>query len=91
MLQDFVVYLIGVGSVALVGMLKPEWLLKPLLEILTSKLGKKYANNLSNAVGIKLIEAGIYTITYEKDDKTTEEAIKNIKNQLFILEKIYKR
>lgn len=61
-------------------MLKPEWFLGWLVTFLNKKLPGK-SNKIENSLGQKLIETGIYVLTYNEDNKKIKEIVKVIEEE----------
>ena len=92
MTNEVIMFIVGIISVYLISLIKPEIVLKPLLSILKQKLSKN-SNAISNALGLKLLESGIYAITYEEDgDPEVNKAMMQITANYEILkEKLGKK
>lgn len=67
-----------------ITMLKPEWLIGWLLNLLNSKLPKN-ANAVSNSLGHKMIEIGVYAIKAHPDSEVVTQAANEIKKQADII------
>ncbi|MEM0503449.1 MAG: hypothetical protein QXT58_01940 [Archaeoglobaceae archaeon] len=83
--------LVGVIAFIVVMALKPEWFIGWLVELFKKKFPEREANKVTNALGIKLIEAGVYALTAipDKDIADSVQIIKlevaKIKKALFSL------
>ena len=88
-MSELLSVLITAGVFILVMFIKPEWLIGWLLNLLVKRLPRKNANDVTNALGIKLIEAGIVAIEQIEDEgiKTEvdklKEQVARIKKALF--------
>lgn len=67
-----------------ITMLKPEWLIGWLLNLLNSKLPKN-ANAVSNSLGHKMIETGVYAIKAHPDSEVVTQAADEIQKQADII------
>ncbi len=65
-------------------MLKPEWFLGWLVAFFNKKLPGK-SNKIENSLGQKLIETGVYVITYNPDNEKIKNAVKIIEEQNTII------
>lgn len=85
-MSEIISFFVGIGVVGFLSFFKPEMVMKVLLEFLNQKINKKNANKIENALGVKLIETGIYTITFSPDDKPVfEEGLTKIKSGLEVI------
>lgn len=63
--------------------IKPEWIVGPVARFLSLFItDKKWVNKVSNSVGLLLINTGKHIITYQPDDKKTEELIEKLNDIL---------
>ena len=78
MWQDFLIFLGSIVLIYTINYFKPEWVLLPLLKALDSKF-KTNSNAISNALGLKMLESGIYTITFVPDDEESQKLMEDLK------------
>jgi len=78
MWSEFISAIIGALAMLLVAWLKPEWVIGPLISWLAKKLEQKQANVVSNALGLLLINTGIYAILKLPDSPEAEEIARSI-------------
>jgi hypothetical protein len=77
-MEEVLYTLAGVVGVILIGAIKPEWFLKPLLKLLSSRL-PKISNKFGNSFGLLFQEMAIYSIEYEPDDPEMQKILDDMK------------
>ncbi len=71
-------------ATTVITMLKPEWLIGWLLDLVSKKLPKN-ANPVSNSLGHKFIDVGVYAIKRHPDSENMTKAANEIKKQADII------
>jgi hypothetical protein len=77
-MEEVLYTLAGVVGVILIGAIKPEWFLKPLLKLLSSRL-PKISNKFGNSFGLLFQKMAIYSIEYEPDDPEMQKILDDMK------------
>lgn len=88
MMNELISFFVGIGVVAGISFWKPEKMIEVFLRFLHTKISKNQANKISNALGVKMIEVGVYTITFDSEDdkEIIKEGVQKVKSGLSILE-----
>jgi hypothetical protein len=92
-MSELVSVVVTILAYTLVLVVKPEWLIGWLLNLMKKKMPLKKANDTTNALGIKAIEVGTYMIegiadTNEKVNAKVQEiknALEELRKELFPL------
>jgi hypothetical protein len=91
-MSELVSVVVTILAYTFVLAVKPEWFLGWLVKLLEKKLPLKKANESTNALGIKLAEAGRYLIVAIPDDEEINtllnkfsEILQELKKKLFPL------
>lgn len=71
--------IIGMAISIAVLAIKPEWFLGWLINLLTTKLPRMQANKALNALGVKMLEAGIMLVEKIPDDEESNQKVQKIK------------
>jgi len=87
MWSEIISAVIGALAMLLVAWFKPEWVIGPLISWLAKKLEHKQANIVSNALGLLLINTGIYAILKLPDSVEAEEIARNMATEVQKLKK----
>jgi len=87
MWSELISAVLGAVAMLLVAWLKPEWLIGPLINWLARKLNKKQANIVSNALGLLLINTGVFAILKLPDNPQAEEIAREIARDVQELKK----
>jgi len=90
MWSEIISAVIGALAMLLVAWFKPEWVLGPVLNWLTKKLEKKEANVVSNALGLMLLVAGLYSLNKIPDNPEAQEVLLDISENVAKLKKVLK-
>lgn len=77
-MEEVLYTLAGVVGVILIGAIKPEWFLKPLLKLLSTRL-PRISNKFGNSFGLLFQEMAIYSIEYEPDDPEMQKILDDMK------------
>ena len=85
-------FLIGIIAFLMVQFVKPEWFVGWLVNLVESKFRRKEANTLTNALGVKFIEAGLVALEKipDEDNPTIAEGIRKIKEGVELVKKEFK-
>ena len=85
-------FLIGIIAFLMVQFVKPEWFVGWLVNLVESKFRRKEANTLTNALGVKFIEAGLVALEKipDEDNPTITEGIRKIKEGVELVKKEFK-
>lgn len=81
----------GIVAFLVVMMVKPEWFVGWLVDLFKKKLPEREANRVTNALGIKFLEAGVYCLVAIPDEKIADSVhiieleVEKIKKALFSL------
>ena len=89
-MEELLYTLAGIAGVFLIGAIKPEWILKPLLKMLSNKL-PKISNKFGNSFGLMFQEMAIYSIEYEPDDEKISKILTDMKQAKKELEAYIKK
>jgi hypothetical protein len=89
-MEELLYTLAGIAGVFLIGAIKPEWILKPLLKMLSNKL-PKISNKFGNSFGLMFQEMAIYSIEYEPDDPEMVKILESMKKAKDELEAYIKK
>jgi hypothetical protein len=89
-MEELLYTLAGIAGVFLIGAIKPEWILKPLLKMLSNKL-PKISNKFGNSFGLMFQEMAIYSIEYEPDDPEMVKILESMKQAKKELEAYIKK
>lgn len=76
-MSETIAVIITLVVTIIIQMLKPEWFIGWLIAFLNKKLPGK-SNKIENSLGQKLIEMGVYVISYNQDDEKIKEIIKTV-------------
>ena len=83
-MTEVIAVIVTLVVTTLLQLLKPEWFLGWLVTFLNKKLPGK-SNKIENSLGQKLIETGVYIITYNPDNEKIKNTVKIIEEQNTIL------
>ena len=83
-MTEVIAVIVTLVVTTLLQLLKPEWFLGWLVTFLNKKLPGK-SNKIENSLGQKLVETGVYIITYNPDNEKIANAVKIIEEQNTIL------
>ena len=89
-MEELLYTLASIAGVFLIGAIKPEWILKPLLKLLSSKL-PRISNKFGNSFGLMFQEMAIYSIEYEPDDPEMVKILESMKKAKDELEAYIKK
>lgn len=80
-MSETLAVIITVVVTLVIQMLKPEWFIGWLITFLNSKLKPENSNKISNSLGVKFIETGIYVIESHPDSEAIKQSTNIIKTE----------